>query len=186
MNVQDALAIGMKQSEQFSASLSSDFHKPLQRRIKTMEVLKKSVTVEGKAIYDLETLFSLLLVVGQQRNIELADILQFELSPVPPALVDEYGCLRKGNKAVLVKSLGVFATALPAPDVVLVDADQLLLHVVWPVAGTTLDLAESFGAALLSTLMIPRNWLCLTSMIKEFQVLKTMNVQEEGGPKKSG
>ena len=49
---------------------------------------------------------------------------------------------------MLVKSLGVFATALPAPDVVLVDADQLLFHVVWPVAGTTLDLAESFGARL--------------------------------------
>ena len=86
--------------------------------------------------------------MGQQRNIEVADILQFELSPVSPALVDEYGCLRKGNKSVLVKSLGVFATALSAPDVVLVDAGQLLFHVVWPVAGTMRDLAESFGAYL--------------------------------------
>ena len=40
-----------------------------------MEVLKKSVTDEEKVIYDLETLFSHLLVVGQQRNIEIADIL---------------------------------------------------------------------------------------------------------------
>ena len=36
----------------------------------------------------------------------------------------------------------------PVPDVVLVDAGQLMYHVVWPVAGTTKDLAESFGARL--------------------------------------
>ena len=40
VNVQDVLAIGMEQSEQFSASLSSDFHKPIQTWVKTMEVLK--------------------------------------------------------------------------------------------------------------------------------------------------
>ena len=50
VNIQDALAIGMDQSERFSASLSSDFHKPLQRQVKTMEVLKKSVSVEEKVI----------------------------------------------------------------------------------------------------------------------------------------
>ena len=50
VNVQNALAIGSEQSTQFSASL---------------ELLKKAVTVKGKAIYDVETLFSRLLVVGQ-------------------------------------------------------------------------------------------------------------------------
>ena len=74
-----------------------------------MELLKKAVTVKGKAIYDIETLFSRLLVVGQQRSIDIADVFLFELSPVPPALIDEYGCLRKGDKAVLVKSLSVSA-----------------------------------------------------------------------------
>ena len=49
---------------------------------------------------------------------------------------------------MLDKSLGVFTTDLPAPDVVLVDAGQLLFYVVWPVAGTMLDLAESFSARL--------------------------------------
>ena len=92
------------QSRQFSASLSSEFHKTIKKKVKTMELLKKAVTVKGKAIYDIETLFSRLLVVMQQSSIDIADVFQFELSPVPPALVDEYGCLRKGDKAVLVKS----------------------------------------------------------------------------------
>ena len=79
---------------------------------------------------------------------QLANIFQFELSPVPTALIDEYGCLRKGNKAVLVKSLGVPIKSPPAPDVVLVDAGQLLYRVVWPVSGTTGDLAASFSTRL--------------------------------------
>ena len=126
VNVQDALAIGSEQSKQFSASLSSDFHTTIKKKVKPMEALKKAVTVKGKAIYDVEMLYSRLLVLGQQRSMEVADVLQFELSPVPPALIDEYGCLRKGVKAVLVKCLGVSVTTPPAPDVVLVDAGQLL------------------------------------------------------------
>ena len=41
-----------------------------------MEVLKKATTVKGKAVYDIETLMSRLVVVGQQRNIDIVDILQ--------------------------------------------------------------------------------------------------------------
>ena len=88
MNVQDALAIGSEQSKQFSASLSSDFHTTIQKKVKSMEALKKAVTIKGKANYDLETLLSRLMVVGQQRSVEVADVFQFELSPVPPALID--------------------------------------------------------------------------------------------------
>ena len=113
-----------------------------------MDLLKKAVTVKGKAIYDIVTLFSRLLVKGQQRSVNIADVFQFELSPVPLALIDEYGCLRKGDKAVLVKSFSVSVTTPYAPDVVLVDAGQLLYHVVWPVSETTGDLAASFGTRL--------------------------------------
>ena len=83
-----------------------------------MDLLKKAVTVKGKAIYDVVTLFSRLLVMGQQRSVDIADVFQFELSPVPPALIDEYGCLRKGDKAVLVKSFSVSVTTPYATDVV--------------------------------------------------------------------
>ena len=56
----------------------------------------------------------------------MTDIFQYELSPVPPSLIDEFGCLRKADKTVLVKCLGVPVNSAPAPDVVLVDASQLL------------------------------------------------------------
>ena len=113
-----------------------------------MESLKKAVNVKRKAIYDIETLFSRLLVVGQQRSIDITDVFQFELSPVPPALIDEYGCLRKGDKAVLVKSISVSVMTPSSPHMVLVDGAKLLYHVVWPVLGTTGDMAASFGIRL--------------------------------------
>jgi len=83
VNVQNALAIGSVQSRQFSASLSSELHNTIKTKVKTMELLKMAVTVKGKAIYDIETLFGRLLVMGQQRSIGIADVFQFELSPVP-------------------------------------------------------------------------------------------------------
>ena len=51
--------------------------------MKTMQEMKKIVIVNGKAIFDMETLFARLLVVGQQRGMEVTDIFQYELSPVP-------------------------------------------------------------------------------------------------------
>lgn len=76
-NVQDAFDIEREQSKQLSASLSGNFHKPIEKWVKTMEVLKKSNTVEGKAIYDLETQFRYLLVAGQKHNIKVANTLQY-------------------------------------------------------------------------------------------------------------
>ena len=82
----------------------------IKKKVKTIKLLKTAVTVKGKALYDVETLFSRLLVMVQQRSIDIADVFQFEPSPVPPAPVDECGSLRKGDKAVLVKSLSVSVT----------------------------------------------------------------------------
>ena len=126
VNVQDALHIGSTQSEKFTALLPGAFHSKIERKVKTMQEMKKVVIVNGKPIFDIETLFARLLVVGQQRGMEVTYIFQYELSHVPSFLIDEFGCLRKADKTVLVKCLGVPVNSAPAPDVVLVDASQLL------------------------------------------------------------
>ena len=43
VNVQDALAIESKQSKQFSALLSTDFHTAIKKKVKSMDELKKAV-----------------------------------------------------------------------------------------------------------------------------------------------
>ena len=148
VNVQNALHIGEQQSKDFADSLLEGFHSPIGKRITTMEVMKKALTVKGMPIYDMDALFARLLVVGQQRGIELKDVFDHELSPVPPSLIDEFGCLRKGDKSVLVKRLGVPDENAPLPNVVLVNGSQLLYHIVWPVAGTIKDIASSIDTRL--------------------------------------
>lgn len=88
------------------------------------------------------------MVLGPQREVKSAVMFQFELSPVPTALIDKRGCLRTSNKTVLFKCIGLCDTTPTALDVVLVDAGQLIYRIVWPVAGTTKDLAASFSVCL--------------------------------------
>ena len=52
--------------------------------------MMKVVIVNGKAIFDIETLFARLLVVGQQCGVEVTYVFQYELSPEPPFLSDEF------------------------------------------------------------------------------------------------
>jgi len=78
----------------------------------------------------------------------MSDILKHELSPIPLFIVDEYGSLQKGNTSIPVKSIRLVAINPIEPNDVLVDDGKLLYHVVWPVAGTNLDLANSFAKRL--------------------------------------
>ena len=144
VNVHDAVYIGDKQSQAFAESLPAGFHSPIKKMVKTMQNMKKTVLVKGKAIYDMDVIFGRLIVVGQLRGVNHSDVFQFELSPVPPSIIDEFGCLRKGDKSVLVRRLGYPLAHAPDSDVLLVDASQLLYHVVWPVSGTVSDIANSF------------------------------------------
>ena len=114
--------------------------------VKSMEVMAKGVKVGNTAIYDMETIFLRLLTVGQARQMELAPMFQYELCAVPPSIIDEYGCPRKGSKSPLVHKLGVVQQRPTLPDMLIVDAQQLLYHVVWPIGGTPVYLAASMKA----------------------------------------
>ena len=150
VNVQDAVAIGQDMRTSFASSLPGGFHHPIKKTVKTMQVLKRGVKIKGKTVYDLEAVFARLVIVGRNRNVDLADVFQHELCSVPPSLIDEYGCIRKGSKAVLVSRLGVTISNPPSPDTLLVDASQLLYHIVWPSSGTVGDLADGMRSRLIN------------------------------------
>ena len=99
--------------------------------IKTMTVIKKqNKSKQVRPVIDLENIFLRLLIVGQQRQIELELLFAYELCAVPSSLIDEHGCLRKGNKSDLVKCLGVLETLPNTADAVIVDVSQLFYHIV--------------------------------------------------------
>ncbi len=74
---------------------------------------------------------------------ELKALFSYELCSVPPSLIDEQGCLRKGSKSVLVQCLGVLKETPPTAEVVIVDVSQLFYHIAWPHGGNAATLAES-------------------------------------------
>ena len=76
VNVQDAMEIGQDTRTSFASSLPGGFHHPIKKTVEIMQVLKRGVKVNGKTVYDLETVF------------------------VPPSLIDQYGCIRKRSKAL--------------------------------------------------------------------------------------
>ena len=140
VNVSDSLAIGGTMVTAFQSSLPTGVHAKLSSPVLTMQHLKRGVKIGDKVVFDLESIFLRLLVVGQQREMELLPTFGYELCAVPASLMDENGCLRRGNKAILVHKLGV------KHHVLIVDAEQLLCHVVWPCGGSVGELAESLKA----------------------------------------
>lgn len=120
-----------------------------------MKFMPKGVKVNGKTVRDLQAIFARLLVVGSKRHIELSTLFNYELGPVPASIIDEYGFLRKGNKSVFVQRLGILDPNPPAPDVILVDASQLIYHVltsqpVWDAGfiSTSLKLTSSLTSTI--------------------------------------
>ena len=81
-------------------------------------------------MFDLETMFIRLLIVGQMIQLQLAPVFQHGLCIIYPSLIDENGCLRKGNKSNLANRLGLKQLLAPAPDIVIVEMQHMLYHIV--------------------------------------------------------
>ena len=95
VNVDNTLAIGEQMLQKFRADLPDTFHRPIKKEVVTMEWPKKEVQVGTTNIYDMEKMYAGLLVISQSRDIHLSQFFKHELSPVPSALVNEYGDMRK-------------------------------------------------------------------------------------------
>ena len=96
-----------------------------------MTALKRKLVINGHEVYEMETVCSRILLVGEQRGISLLDTLSYEMGPVPPCIIDEYGCLRTGTKALLVKKLKVEVVGVETSGaILLVDLSQLLYHTI--------------------------------------------------------
>ena len=150
VNVVDAVSIGEQMAIVFKNSLPTGFHAKISSSVKTMEKLKQGIKVGEKTICDLAAIFFHMLMIGEQLKIENKYIFQFELCVVPSSIIDEYWCLRKGNKAVLMNRLSEQIKNPPDPDVIIVDAQQLLYHIVWPKCGDVSALVDSIKQHLTS------------------------------------
>ena len=148
INIADTVNIGEEMTRNFVNSLPEGLHKSISGKIKTMETMKSGIKIGDTMIYDMEALFSRLLIFGQNRNTSLVSVFEYELCAVPSSTIDEFGFIRKGNKANIVVKLAIISSEPRPPDDVIVDGGQLLYHIVWPCGGTIFTVATSMATRL--------------------------------------
>jgi len=147
INVQNAVVIGNKQKQSFEKSLPSGFYGPISKQVVTMNAAKRSVKVGGKDVYDVNLIYSRVLGLQQSRDIDLADILRHELSPLPTSLFKETGELRIATgKSSLKQKLKVTVSGrhVHKPDTVVVDGCAILWCVHWPCNALVKDFVNNF------------------------------------------
>ena len=113
VNVDKAVDIGTKQLKEFESNLPGGFHDTISMRVVTMLLMKKSIDVGDKKVYDTNLIYS--RVIGLQassRDVNFNDVLSCELSPVPTSLFYDSGEMRIGKtKAELKKQIKIEVSA---------------------------------------------------------------------------
>ena len=88
VNVSQAISIGHNQLIEFEkSSLPTGYWKTIQRKVKTMAIAKKGISIESKVIYDTQLIFSRVIgIQASSREVDFKDVLSYELAPIPTAL----------------------------------------------------------------------------------------------------
>ena len=147
--VQDAVQKGFEQMCEFGENLPDGLHETIHKTVTTMVATKKHVNVGGSKVYDMNIIYS--RVIGQQssgRDVDIKDVLSYELAPVPTSMFDPTGEMRAAtSKSSLKRQLLVEVSARTSESetsVVVIDGSALLWVVPWPAEGTTTDYANNF------------------------------------------
>ena len=146
VNVHNALELGNRQMEEFEAGWPASFHKNLKKTVKTMPDVKKSIKIDDTPVYDTELLYSRIIGLQQSREMNIQDVLSYELSAVPSALFDKYGDMRSSSKAMLKSKLEVEVSdrCTSKPDAIIIDGCALLWSVHWPASSTVHQYIKNF------------------------------------------
>ena len=105
-----------------------------------MDVIRKHINIDNKRLFDTSMIYSRVMVLMDSRDINLKDVLAYELSPVPTSIFEDSDEMRfTKNKSVLknkLKEETLARTAL-SPDIVVVDGCALMWVISWPVTGSS-------------------------------------------------
>ena len=99
-------AMELFRSERLGAEPIKEFFDPLKKQNlqtfstlrpkKVLKVIQKEMVLKAD-----RELFGRMAVIGQSRDIDLKEVFSFPLGPIPWSLGDEFGMLKKTNKAVI-------------------------------------------------------------------------------------
>ena len=142
VNADIATKIGLQQMKEYEDHWPSSFHKPLSKQVVTMAAGRKHVKVGQEAVYDPNLIYSRVLGLHSVRDVNLKDIMQFELAAVPPSMFEDSGDMRiTKTKSVMKKKLQVEVSdrLSSSPDAFIIDGCAVLWVIRWPTKGTVED-----------------------------------------------
>ena len=134
----DAHKIGEEAYQAFKrdpleGEITTEFHdKMTKKRLKTFSDIRKkpSASISKTVVLQADrNLFAHMVLVAQSRNLHMSDVLSHPLGPLPWALANADGTLRKTNKAVLAMELEkqvLPAETIPGPSATIIDGMSLI------------------------------------------------------------
>ncbi|KAG1692301.1 Transmembrane protein 164 [Nymphon striatum] len=96
-------------------------------------------------------LFGRMAVIGQSRDIDLKEVFSFPLGPIPWSLGDEFGMLRKTNKAAITTALEKnieYVESVPQNSATLSDGMAVVQKLKIDQSNTFGDIAQKFSASI--------------------------------------
>lgn len=146
VNAGKSVEIGRAQMNAYEESWPSGFNDTLSKNVVTMSVTRKALQVGSTPVIDTNIIYSRVLVLQQSRNININDVLQYELAPVPTSMFDD-GLIRMlQSKSTLKRKLQVEMSSRLAknPDATIIDGCAILWIIHWPNKGTLQDYVNNF------------------------------------------
>jgi len=157
VNVAESLVIGNKQMQEFESTWPEGFHSVIPNKVVTMAVSKKHIKVDGLPVYDTELIYTRVMCLQQSREIDVKDVLSYELSPVPSSMFEDNGDMRiTTTKSTLKKKLQVERSSglVRRPQGTIIDGCTLLLVLQWLASGTVQDFANNFSKNIINRLLM--------------------------------
>ena len=150
VNADSSLEIGQQQMAEFESGWPASFHGTLKKKVTTMTSNKKSIKIDGAPVFDTDLIYTRVIGLQQSRDLNIKEVLKYELSLVPPALFDENGDMRSQTKATLKTKLQVEVSHRhsSSPDAIIIDGCALLWTVHWPSSGSVEDYIKNFMGSL--------------------------------------
>ena len=140
----------------FLKSWPEGFNKTISKPIVTMSMGKKHIKVDKVAVYDPSVIYLRILGLQKARDINLKEVMKYELAAVPPSIFDDKtGEMRLTPSKSCLKSLlqvEIPWTSSYSCEVTLLDGCALLWNVSWPAKETVRDFVNKFVSSLLKFL----------------------------------
>ena len=142
VNVDKAVEIGSKQMKEFENGWPKNSNDKLSRVVKTQVESGKYIKVGDTKVFNTELIYTRVIgIQASSQEIDIIQLLSYELSPVPTAMFSESGEMRVAKaKSVLKKVLQKEVSSRcikKAISTVVIDGSAILYLIPWPASSAT-------------------------------------------------